>query len=51
MTVFQNHEDFDSVYLVDANSFVYYLNLKSDYLESVDRHTASLKLFTGCIHG
>lgn len=48
--VIQNHEDYDSVYLVDSNKFVYYLNLNNDYLESVDRRTASLKLFTNCIH-
>lgn len=48
--VIQNHEDLESVYLVDSNKFIYYLNLNNDYLESVDRRTASLKLFTNCIH-
>ena len=50
VSVLQNHEDYDSVYLVDANRFVYYLNLKNDYLESVDRQTATYKLFSGCFH-
>ena len=50
VSVIQNHEDYDSVYLVDANGFVYYLNLKNDYLESVDRTTATYKLFSGCFH-
>lgn len=48
--VIQNYEDDTSVYLVDANSFIYYLNLKNDYLESVDRKSASFKLFYDCIH-
>jgi len=50
VSVIQNHEDYDSVYLVDQNRFVYYLNLKNDYLESVDRTTATYKLFSGCFH-
>ena len=48
--VIQNHEDYNSVYLIDENNFVYYLNLKNDYLESVDRRTASIKLFVDCIY-
>ena len=48
--VIQNHEDDTSVYLVDSNSFIYYLNLKNDYLESVNRRSASFKLFADCIH-
>ena len=50
VSVIQNHEDTDSVYLVDSNRFVYYLNLKNDYLESIDRQTATYKLFSGCFH-
>jgi hypothetical protein len=48
--VIQNYEDDNSVYLVDSNSFIYYLNLKNDYLESVDRRSASFKMFVDCVH-
>ena len=46
--VIQNHENFESVYIVDTNNFVYYLNLNNNYMESVDRKTAVMKLFDNC---
>jgi hypothetical protein len=46
--VIQNYADDTSVYLVDSNGFVYYLNLNDDYLESVNRQSASFELFADC---
>ena len=47
--VIENYSDDTSVYLIDTNGFVYYLNLNDDYLEAIDRESASYELFVDCI--
>jgi hypothetical protein len=49
-SVIQNHDGYDSVFLVDVNNFVYSLNLETNYLELVDRNTATMKLFANCFY-
>jgi hypothetical protein len=48
--VIQKHDNYDSVYILDVNNFVYSLNLETNYLELVDRKTASMKLFSNCFY-